>query len=165
MPVHRVFKHCYIALGSNLDSPSRQIEAALQAIDELQQVSLIQCSSLYESTPMGPQDQPNYINAVVEIKTSLAPEVLLDQLQTIESAHGRQRSVKWGARTLDLDILLYGDRHIDTDRLCIPHPGMRERNFVIHPLYEIAPELQLPDGTALKILFDQSSASGIKQLE
>ena len=156
---------CFIALGSNLDSPIQQVNKALRAIRKIPGVTLMQCSSLYESAPLGPQDQPDYINAVAKIHTSLEPHSLLDQLQSIEANQGRQRSMRWGARTIDLDILLYGERTINSERLCIPHPGLRGRNFVIHPLYEIAPNLVLTDALPLKILFDQSSANGLKQLK
>lgn len=156
---------CYIALGSNLNCPEIQVKTALRSIEHLPDVTLVRHSSLYQSPPLGPQDQPDYVNAVAEIITLLEPETLLDQLQLIEAAQGRERSVHWGARTIDLDILLYGNHEVNSERLTIPHPGMRERNFVVYPLYEIAPGLQLPDGTSLKILLDQCSAGGLKQLE
>jgi len=117
-------------------------------MDEL--ASLAHCkletvSSLYGSSPMGPQDQPDYVNAVAALRTRLSPFDLLVQLQDLEQRHGRRRDgQRWTARTLDLDILLYGDQIINTENLCIPHPGLGQRNFVLYPLQEISPGLQVP---------------------
>ena len=139
-----------IGLGSNLDHPSQRLISALRALQHLPGITLRQHSRLYTSAPVGPQDQPDYINAVASFTVTLGAEVLLDALQAIENAHGRTRSGgRWTARTLDLDILLYGSQEINTDRLKVPHPWMKQREFVIHPLYEIAPDLSLPDGSLL----------------
>jgi len=136
----------YIGLGSNLDNPVQQILRACREIASLEDVSLVQTSGLYRSSPMGPVDQPDYINAVAEIATNLSPESLLGQLQCIEHEHGRTRNgIRWGARTLDLDILIYGEEVITTKILTIPHPGLYERAFVLYPLKEIASDdLQIP---------------------
>jgi 2-amino-4-hydroxy-6-hydroxymethyldihydropteridine diphosphokinase len=112
---------------------------------------------------MGPQDQPDYMNAVVAIETSLSPLDLLDQLQSIENTAGRVRKEnRWGARVLDLDILLYDQQLINTERLTIPHYGMKLREFVLLPLAEIANELILPDGDSVKILAEQIEKNGLK---
>ncbi|MCG6970372.1 MAG: 2-amino-4-hydroxy-6-hydroxymethyldihydropteridine diphosphokinase [Gammaproteobacteria bacterium] len=136
---------CYIGLGSNLDNPARQVATAIEALTQLPNTTVIRVSSLYRSPPMGPQDQPDYINAVAALDTRLSPESLLQQLLSIEQRHGRVRgSQRWTARPLDLDILVYGEIEIDTQALTIPHPGIAERNFVLYPLLEIAPGLVIP---------------------
>ena len=140
---------CYIALGSNLSAPSDQLKIALQALATLSQTQLLKVSSFYCSKPLGPQDQPDFINAVAAIETALSPLELLDQLQQIEQQQGRIRQRRWGERTLDLDILLYGNQVIDSERLTVPHYDMTNREFVIIPLYEIAAELVLPNGQRL----------------
>ena len=99
---------------------------------------------------MGPADQPDYINAVISLETSLSPHQLLDALQSVEQLHGRERKRHWGERTLDLDILLYGEQILDDERLTIPHPGMHERAFVLYPLAEIAPDIEIPGIGALQ---------------
>ncbi len=132
----------YIGLGSNLITPEAQIMAAKQAVGALDHVHEDGFSSLYRSPPMGPQDQPDYVNAVMAIRTDLLPMELLRCLQKIELDQGRVRKgERWGARTLDLDILLYGDQIIDLPELNIPHYGLAERAFVVYPLQEIAPDL------------------------
>lgn len=143
----------YIGLGSNLSEPITQVKAAINAITHIAQSNVAKVSSLYLSKPMGPQDQDDYINAVLALETSLSAIELLDALQAIENKAGRVRKEnRWGARILDLDILLYGNETINNPRLTIPHYGMKEREFVLQPLAEIAPELILPDGDIVKIL-------------
>lgn len=135
----------YIGLGSNLSDPERQVIQGCAEIAALDHVHLIKTSSLYQSPPLGPADQPDYINAVAKIATSLTPEELLAELQAIETKHGRVRtSERWSARTLDLDILVYGEKVIKSESLVIPHLGLYERAFVLYPLLEIAPELLIP---------------------
>ncbi|MDG2947595.1 2-amino-4-hydroxy-6-hydroxymethyldihydropteridine diphosphokinase [Bisgaard Taxon 10/6] len=136
----------YIALGSNLNAPAEQLNAAVKAIAALPQTSVEKVSSYYGSKPMGPQDQPDYVNAVLQIQTELSPPALLDELQRIENEQGRVRLRRWGERTLDLDILLYDNLEMQSERLTIPHYDMQNREFVIVPLAEIAPERILPDG-------------------
>lgn len=148
---HRV----YVGLGSNLDDPQQQVRTALDELDTLPQTRLLLASRLYRSDPVGPPGQPDYINAVALIGTALAPEALLDQLQALEHAHQRVRMERWGPRTLDLDILLYGDQQIATPRLSVPHPFLTERSFVLYPLQELTPELRLPDGSALQFWCDR----------
>ncbi len=152
----------YIAIGSNLSDPVAQAQKAIEALRHHPHITLIACSSLYSSTPMGPQDQPDYINAVAEIQTQLSPLELLDCTQAIELEQGRVRKEeRWGPRSLDLDIVLYGDQVIDNERLTVPHYGMKVREFVVYPLYEIAPNLSLPDGTELKSLVDTVDHNGL----
>jgi len=156
----------YIALGSNLDDPPRQIRSAVAALRELPQSRLNACSSLYRSRPLGPSDQPEYVNAVAALQTALAPEQLLEQLQCIELQHGRVRTAqRWGPRTLDLDIVLYGAQQIDTPRLTVPHYAMAERHFVLYPLQEIAdPRLVIPGRGALAELVAACNDQGLELL-
>lgn len=156
----------YIGLGSNLAEPQQQLRGALQALAELPHSRLAAVSSLYGSDPLGPADQPRYVNAVAALDTSLAPLALLDALQRIELAQGRERKAeRWGPRTLDLDILLFGERLIDEPRLTVPHYHMQARAFVLYPLAEIAPaELVLPDGRTLVDLLAACPFSGLERL-
>lgn len=140
----------YIALGSNLAHPIEQINNALEALAHLPQTHRILCSPLYRTKPLGPQNQPDFLNAVVALDTLLSAEQLLDHTQAIERDQGRVRKdERWGPRTLDLDILLYGDQVINTERLTVPHYGLKQREFVLYPLADIAPNLVLPDGESL----------------
>lgn len=154
----------YIGLGSNLDNPREQIERALATLDNMPDTRLVARSPLYRSTPLGPAGQPDYINAVAEIATGLAPRNLLTALQAIENRQGRVRGQRWGARTLDLDILLYGDRQLREPDLVIPHPEMANRNFVLYPLADLAPDLVLPDGRPLQALLANVPSDGIVRL-
>ena len=139
----------YLGLGANLKRPLSQLQFAIEQLDHHEQITVTACSSFYASKPMGPQDQPDYVNAVVAVTTSLSPESLLDVAQQIEDATGRVRIRRWGERTLDLDILLYDDLILSTARLSIPHPGIEQREFVLVPLAEIAPRLVLPNGASV----------------
>jgi len=143
---------CYIGLGSNLENPFQQITDAFEELAALEHCELITRSSIYRSDPVGPQDQPDFINAVAALDTTLEPHALLDELQRLEQQHRRIRERHWGPRTLDLDLLLYGEQVIDTERLTVPHAFMCERTFVLWPLAEIAPELVLPDRRSLSQL-------------
>ncbi|MDN2668138.1 2-amino-4-hydroxy-6-hydroxymethyldihydropteridine diphosphokinase [Vibrio sp. 14N.309.X.WAT.E.F5] len=152
----------YIAVGSNLADPVNQANLAIETLKSLPRSTFIATSKLYSSTPMGPQNQPDYINAVVAIQTELTPIELLDCTQKIELEQGRVRKdERWGPRTLDLDIVLYGNEVIDSERLTVPHYGMKEREFVLYPLAEIAPSLQLPDGTELNELLKVVDQNGL----
>lgn len=156
---------CYIGLGANLHQPVVQLHAAISYLQQLPQSRLVTVSSFYSSRPMGPQDQPDYVNAVAELHTSLQPEALLDQLQRIELEQGRQRKdERWGPRTLDLDILLFDNLQINTTRLTVPHYGMKQREFVLYPLAEIAPQLVLPCGTVLGALLSHIPLNGLHKL-
>jgi len=140
----------YIALGSNLASPLTQVNAAIAALGTLPDSRIVAVSGFYRTPPLGPQDQPDYLNAAVALETSLAPEALLDHTQRIELDQGRVRKAeRWGPRTLDLDIMLFGDETIATPRLTVPHYDMKNRGFMLWPLFEIAPELHFPDGETL----------------
>ncbi|WP_127477964.1 2-amino-4-hydroxy-6-hydroxymethyldihydropteridine diphosphokinase [Sulfurivermis fontis] len=154
----------YIGLGSNLDNPAEQLRRALTALAGIPDTRLAACSRFYRSAPLGPQDQPDYVNAVAALDTGLAPEALLDALQAIETAQGRVRLRRWGPRTLDLDILLYGDTVLATPRLSVPHPGLAERSFVLYPLAELVPDLLLPDGRRLADLLRQCDSAGLEPL-
>lgn len=137
-------KFAYIGLGSNLDDPRRQIEKAISMLGELADTVVEARSSLYRSAPFGPVPQPDFVNAAAILSTSLGVRELLAQLQTIEHDIGRRPAVRWGPRIIDLDLLVYADLVIDEAGLTIPHPGIAERNFVLLPLREIAPELLIP---------------------
>lgn len=140
----------YIALGSNLASPLTQVNAAIAALGTIPDSRVVAVSSFYRTPPLGPQDQPDYLNAAVVLETSLAPEALLDHTQRIELDQGRVRKAeRWGPRTLDLDIMLFGSETIATPRLTVPHYDMKNRGFMLWPLFEIAPELHFPDGETL----------------
>ena len=133
-----------IGLGANLNDPAAQVEYALAELDRLPGTRLIARSSLYASAPVGYVDQPDFINAVAQVETSLAPRALLDALLDLEHRHGRERSFRNAPRTLDLDLLLYGQAHFHEDALTLPHPRMTARAFVLLPLHEIAPDIHIP---------------------
>lgn len=155
----------YIGLGSNLANPRAQVAQALLELAALPQSRLVASSPLYRSAPIGPGEQPDYVNAVALLETSLAPLALLDALQAIEQNHDRVRIEHWGPRTLDLDILLLDQQIIASDRLKVPHPYLTQRNFVLYPLADITPELQLPDGTSLQALLAQCPRAGLAPIE
>lgn len=152
----------FVAIGSNLGNPVAQARRAIAALATLPESELQQASQLYGSRPMGPADQPDYVNAVVRLHTRLGPLALLDQLQKIELEQGRVRKdERWGPRTLDLDLLLYGEQVIQHERLTVPHYGMKEREFVLLPLAELAPALVLPCGTPLTELVARCPRNGL----
>jgi len=154
---------CFVGIGSNLGQPVEKARQAIEALKSLPETRLVYCSSLYCSKPMGPSDQPDYINAVAQLETNLAPLALLDTLQQVELEKGRVRKdERWGPRTLDLDILLYGDQQIVSERLTVPHYGMKQREFVLYPLAEIAPNLRLPDGKTISDLLTQCPLNGLQ---
>ena len=154
----------YIGLGSNLDDPQAQLKKATVALGTIPSSSVVKTSSFYKSKPVGPQDQPDYINAVVELATGLSAPVLLDYLQGIENEHCRQREQRWGARTLDLDILLFGEEVIHDDRLVVPHVEMHKRGFVLFPLEEIAPDCVIPDIGSVHALLQQVNTDDMVKL-
>ena len=157
---------CYIGLGSNLQNPRQQLNAAKNALDKIQNTKIIRCSSIYQSEAitLDGQVQPDYLNAVIKIETKLMPEVLLDELQSIENQQGRVREKRWGERTIDLDILLFGDQQIKTERLIIPHCEMKNRNFVLYPLSQISPELKFVDNIKLADLLTAVSDQSLRKL-
>ncbi len=154
----------YIGLGSNLHGPQEQLRTAITAIERMPETRLKRYSSLYQSPPMGGLQQPDYINAVAELETTLEPQQLLQQLQSIETEHGRIRGERWGARTLDLDLLVYGTDVINTADLKVPHPGLHERSFVLYPLHEIAPDLEIPGLGRVTELLENCSPDGLKRI-
>jgi len=153
----------YIGLGSNLSDPLQQIKLAVEALSNIKSSQLSKVSSLYFSRPMGPQDQPDYMNAVAAITTLLSPLALLDALQAIENNAGRVRKDnRWGARILDLDIILFNNQIINNERLTVPHYGLELREFVLLPLAEISPELVLPNGKSVLALSQNIDTNGLK---
>lgn len=143
----------FVGLGSNVGEPPRQLQDALQELDALPETRVAATSAFYRSAPLGYLDQPEFLNAVAELDTALAAETLLENLQAIEKRHGRVRSFAGAPRTLDLDLLLYGDAVVSTPRLTLPHPRMHERAFVLEPLAEIAPDISIPGkGRARELL-------------
>ena len=144
----------HIGLGSNLDDPPGQVRRALDALAQIPRSRLLRQSRLYRSAPLGPVAQPDYVNAVATVSTHLAAHSLLTELQAIERRQGRVRDgSRWGPRTLDLDLLLYSEARIDTQRLNVPHPGIAARDFVLVPLVELCPALVIPGlGPVLDLL-------------
>lgn len=154
----------YIALGSNLQDPIAQLRHAVAALADIAQSRVVRVSSVYRSTPVGPPGQPDYLNAAVCLHTHLGPHALLNALQEIETAQGRVRLQRWGPRTLDLDLLLYGDTTLNDERLTLPHPRMHERDFVLLPLQEISDEgLTMPDGRQLGHLAQQCHSNNLQR--
>lgn len=157
-------ERAYIALGSNLADPLKQVNDAVAEIDQLSNCRVEACSPWYRTAPIGPGPQDDYINGVVAIHTSLSPASLLQALQGIENAHGRRRRQRWGPRTLDLDILLYGDLIHNSENLQIPHSRLAERAFVLYPLADLAPDLIIPGGISVMHLLENVSPEGIVRL-
>jgi 2-amino-4-hydroxy-6-hydroxymethyldihydropteridine diphosphokinase len=156
----------YIGLGSNLANPRVQVENGLRALAGLADTRLVRRSRLYRSAPWGRADQPEFVNAVAQLDTTLTPQVLLYAVLAIERQAGRERdATRWGPRVLDLDILLYGDLVLDTPGLHLPHPHLHERVFVLMPLCEIAPELQIPGRGRVDVLLAQLEATTYCVLE
>ncbi len=156
----------YIGLGSNLQNPHAQVLTALEQLNEIDSSYLHSFSSLYQSRPMGPADQPSYVNAVAWLKTKLDAHSLLNALQSIENAHDRTRDGEhWGPRTLDLDILVYGNYQLKSQSLTVPHPGIRYREFVLYPLHEVNKNLMIPNLGAIHRLKPRCYANGLTRLQ
>lgn len=134
----------FVALGANLGDPAATVKAAFAALANLPESRIVHCSSLYRTAPVGVIEQPEFVNAVAQLETDLAPEALLDALLDIEQRFGRIRAERNGPRTLDLDLLLYGDQFVSLPYLTLPHPRLHLRAFVLYPLAEIAPDLKIP---------------------
>ncbi|EPE37445.1 2-amino-4-hydroxy-6-hydroxymethyldihydropteridine pyrophosphokinase [Candidatus Photodesmus katoptron] len=156
----------YISIGSNLSKPINQVNNAIETLKNLPKSKFLNASMLYNSSPMGSNNQPNYVNAAIAIDTKLTPFELLDCTKKIEQHYGRVRKnmERWQPRTLDLDIILFGNDVINSKHLTIPHYGMKEREFVLYPIIEIAPNLQLPDGIKLKSLLKNLDSTRLKYL-
>ncbi len=156
----------FIGIGSNLADPVAQVHSAIEALETLPQTRRASASRLYRNPPMGPADQPDYVNAVAEIETALSPQALLAALQALEADAGRDRSGRrWGPRPLDLDLLVYGDQQIDEAALTVPHPGLASRAFVLHPLAEIAPALPIPGLGTVGSLVERVAADDLMAVE
>ena len=154
----------FIALGANLDDPAAQVGRAMTALRSLPQSTLLRASSLYRTAPVGIHGQPDFINAVAALETTLTPEELLDALLAVEAEFGRRRDYPLAPRTLDLDLLLYGDEVIASARLTLPHPRMHLRAFVLRPLLEIAPDCRIPGRGAAAAWLPATSMQAIEQL-
>ena len=154
----------YIGLGSNLNNPKEQIKQALMALDGSEDVSVVGLSSLYQSKPVDGSDQPDYLNAVCKVNTHLTALELLHVCQHIEQSQHRVREKKWRARTIDLDIIIYGAQVIASKQLVVPHPEMMNRHFVLVPLYEIEPDLDVPVLGPLEELMDKIDTNGLVKL-
>ena len=155
----------FIALGANLENPVRQVQQAISELADIEQTRVLAVSSLYRTAPVGYADQPDFINAVAKLQTGLSPHELLDALHVIERRHGRQRSVRTAPRTLDLDLLIYGTCVVNEANLTLPHPRMHERAFVLLPLAEIAPDVQLPGRGPLSQLIGLVDCGGVEKLD
>jgi 2-amino-4-hydroxy-6-hydroxymethyldihydropteridine diphosphokinase len=155
----------YIGIGSNLDDPVAQVLEAVEELGMIPDTILVNRSSLYSGKPMGPADQPDYVNAVVSLDTLLSAEELHSALVSIEDLQGRSRTgEQWGPRIIDLDLLLYGNSSIHTETLTVPHPGMHERDFVIIPLEEIAGNVKIPGRGFLYSLINKCESHSLKKL-
>lgn len=155
----------YVALGSNLDEPGRQVERAFSRLADLPDTRLMLRSSLWRSAPMGPEDQPDFINAVAGLLTRREPHALLQDLRELERRMGKvEPAVRWGPRVIDLDLLMVGDARCDEPVLQLPHAGLHQRNFVLYPLAEIAPSLWVPDRGRVCRLLEGVPGGGIEKL-
>jgi len=155
----------YIGLGSNLGEPAKQLQQALDSLANIKQIKHIASSPWYRSTAVGPGNQPDYINAVASLKTCLSPHALLEAMQAIENQQGRIRDIRWGARTLDLDLLLYADITLHSDTLILPHPEISHRGFVLKPLHDLNPSIHLPDGASVAQLLSASNGHDLVPVE
>jgi 2-amino-4-hydroxy-6-hydroxymethyldihydropteridine diphosphokinase len=155
----------FLGLGSNLAHPDWQVQSAMPEIDEIPDVGLVRISSLYQTSPVGMVEQPHFVNAVVQVETTLSPHDLLRNLLDIEERHARVRKEKNGPRTLDLDILIFNEWRINDGKLTTPHPRMHERAFVLVPLLEIAPEVYIPGKGYAKDFLARLGAGGVHRLE
>jgi 2-amino-4-hydroxy-6-hydroxymethyldihydropteridine diphosphokinase len=159
------WRPAYVALGSNLDDPPARVRAALGRLGQLPDTRLVAASSSWVSRPLGPLDQPDYVNAVAGLLTRLTPPELLRELKSVESAMGRPRPVqRWGPRVIDLDLVAYGAESVAEPGLTVPHPGVQERDFVLYPLAEIAPELWIPGSGRVRTLAARVEDRGLARL-
>ncbi|MFL6647597.1 MAG: 2-amino-4-hydroxy-6-hydroxymethyldihydropteridine diphosphokinase [Sulfurifustaceae bacterium] len=155
----------YVGIGSNLESPVAQVRRGVAALERLPDSRLVGCSSLYRSAPVGITEQPDFINAACALDTTLEPRALMQRLLEIESAHGRTRGpTRGGPRTLDLDLLLYGELELASPELTLPHPRLHERAFMLYPLFEIAPTLDVPGRGAVATLLERCDKGDVVRL-
>jgi len=154
----------FIGIGSNLENPKQQVLTAIERLKKLPKTHWQGMSQLYGSRPQGPQDQPDFVNAVAWVRTRLSPLALLDALQDIERTQGKVKKRHWGERLIDLDVLLYGETVIDGPRLQVPHPFMTERDFVLLPLLDLKPDGCMPDGRSFQELADRVSDVFVKPI-
>lgn len=154
----------YVGLGSNLGDPLQQVQQAIHSLRTAPAITDLFISPFYQSKAIGPGEQPDYINAVVRFRTGLQPSPLLKMLQAIETAQQRVRVERWGPRTIDLDILLYGEQVLNSPSLTVPHPRMMERSFVLVPLSDLSPDLTFPSGTSLSETLHQVDCSDLLQI-
>jgi 2-amino-4-hydroxy-6-hydroxymethyldihydropteridine diphosphokinase len=159
------WRPAYVALGSNLNSPRERVNEAFERLSRLPQIRSLMRSHLYRSRPMGPQDQPDYVNAAAGLLTLLSAPQLLQQLLDVERAMGRQRVQRWGPRIIDLDLVWMNDATISGPDLTIPHPGVSSRNFVLYPLADIAPTLDIPGHGSVQTLLRKVGTADISVLE
>lgn len=165
MPTGRsLWVPAYVGVGSNLGDPVARVRAAFQALHDLPDTRLVATSRLYRTAPFGPVAQGDFINAVAGLLTQLDAEALLAKLRDIEAAAGRVREQRWGPRTLDLDLLVFGDARIDTPQLTVPHPGIAERAFVLEPLHDLAPTLDIPGAGRVEALRRRLGEGGILEI-
>jgi len=161
-----VTDHAYIGIGSNLGDPLEQVLAAIDELGAMPRCRLVKRSALYTSAAMGPKDQPDYVNAVSLVETSLEPTELLGRLQAIERRYGRVRdSLRWGPRTLDLDLLVFGEIRLDTPELVLPHPGAHERCFVLRPLADLGKEIRIPGHGTVGEMLTRCDCGGVVRLD
>jgi 2-amino-4-hydroxy-6-hydroxymethyldihydropteridine diphosphokinase len=160
-----VWRPAYVAIGSNLNEPRRRVDDAFERLAGLRETRLLLRSRVYVTRPMGPQDQPDFVNAVAGLLTLLSARTLLDELLEIERAAGRERRQRWGPRVLDLDLVWMTGAAIEEPGLTLPHPGVSRRNFVLYPLCDIAPTLALPGHGRVAELTSRVGGGGIATLE
>ena len=159
------FQLAHVGLGSNLDDPARHVRQALQELGGLPRTQLVACSSLYRTAPVGKLDQPDFVNAVAVLDTALSPRELLKELLALETGHGRVRGERHGPRTLDLDVLLLGDRVIREPGLEVPHARMHERAFVLLPLAEVSPGAVIPGRGSVTQLAARLADQGVTRID
>jgi 2-amino-4-hydroxy-6-hydroxymethyldihydropteridine diphosphokinase len=159
--ISALWRPAYVAIGSNLDSPQRQVRAALEELARLRSTRLLVVSQFYKTRPMGPQDQPDFVNAVAGLLTQLDARALLHALLDIERHMGRDRRERWGPRIIDLDLIWMPGPAIDEPGLQVPHPGVSTRNFVLYPLNDIAPSLEIPAHGRVSVLKARAGGAGI----
>ncbi|MEW6698008.1 MAG: 2-amino-4-hydroxy-6-hydroxymethyldihydropteridine diphosphokinase [Bacillota bacterium] len=155
----------YIGLGSNLGDRASYIQGALEKLAAAPGIQLLRIAYLYETAPWGKTDQDWFLNTVAEVASDLSPEELLQRLLEIENTLGRTREVKWGPRTIDLDLLLYGNEKVDLPHLQVPHPRLAERAFVLIPLGELCPEMILPEGPVKELAKEVAAGQAIRRVE